>query len=185
MTTLACFGDSLVYGFPFSQDYSWTAVLEEQGIKIINEGACGATTDDILDNMRYTPLPAGVKQVLFFGGANDVIQRCPKDATLETIRRVKKLAAEKGWQLCIVLPLLSGEATENSRLQALRAALAKEQEVFLLDLQPAIGTTAEELKAAYLDGWHPKAQVYRKMGEYAAPLLREWLDLEILCQLKY
>ena len=94
MTTLACFGDSLIYGFPFSPEYSWTAVLEKRlGVRVINEGACGATTDDILDNLRYTPLPQEVRHVLFFGGANDVMQRCPKDATLETLRRVKKLAA--------------------------------------------------------------------------------------------
>lgn len=46
----------------------------------------------------------------------------------------------------------------------------------LLDLQPAVGLTAAELKDAYLDGVHPTAAVYRAMGTYAAPLLRTWLE---------
>ncbi|MDO4204186.1 MAG: GDSL-type esterase/lipase family protein [Selenomonadaceae bacterium] len=179
MTALACFGDSLVYGFPFSSDYSWTAVLEKKyGIKIINEGVCGATTDDILDNMRYTPLPEGVKNVLFFGGANDVIQGCPVKATLDTIERVKRLAAEKGWKLCLVLPLLSGEYLANQKIHTLREELGKQSGVFILDLQPAVGIREDELRKAYIDGWHPKAGVYEKMGEYAGPILTEWLGMD-------
>lgn len=46
----------------------------------------------------------------------------------------------------------------------------------LLDLQPAVGLTAAELKDAYLDGVHPTAAVYRAMGTYAAPLLKNWLE---------
>lgn len=174
--TLACFGDSLVYGFPFSPDFSWTAALEEKyGIKIINEGICGAITGEILDNMRYVPLPEGVKQVLFFGGANDIIQGVPKKFILETIEKVKKLAAEKGWQLCLVLPLLSGEESANDTIRELREELSRGTGAFILDLQPALGTSEEDLRNTYFDGWHPKAKVYEKMGEYAGPILLEWL----------
>lgn len=173
--TLACFGDSLVYGFPFSPDYSWTAVLEKYGVSIINKGVCGATTGEILDNMRYAALPQGVDRVLFFGGANDIIQGVPKRVILDTVGKVKTLAAERGWRLCLALPLLSGEEGANGKIRALRAELAREAGVFILDLQPAIGTSEEELREAYLDGWHPKAAVYEKMGEYAAPGLLKWL----------
>lgn len=176
MKTLACFGDSLIYGFPFSPEYSWTAVLEKKhGVMVINEGVCGATTDDILDNMRYTLLPEAVKHVLFFGGANDVIQCCPGKATLEIIERVKGLAREKGWKLCIVLPLLSGDASVNEKMEALREEIKKREGAFILDLQPAIGSSKDALGKAFVDGWHPKAGVYEKMGEYAAPILAEWL----------
>lgn len=174
--TLACFGDSLVYGFPFSPDYSWTAVLEKFGVGIINKGVCGATTDEILDDMRYAVLPKGVDGVLFFGGANDVIQGIPTRCILDTVGKVKTLAAEKGWRLCLALPLLSGEERANGKIRELRAELAGGRGAFILDFQPAIGTSEEDLREAYLDGWHPKAKVYEKMGEYAAPELLKWLE---------
>lgn len=177
MKMLACFGDSLVYGFPFSPDYSWTAVPEKKyGLRIINEGVCGAVTDEILDNMRYTPLPEAVRHVLFFGGANDVIQGCPTKAILETVERVKKLAGERGWRLCLVLPLLSGEPAANGKLTALREEMSRRGGAFILDLQPAIGFDEASLGEAYLDGWHPKAKVYERMGEHAAPLLSKWIN---------
>lgn len=174
--TLACFGDSLVYGFPFSPDYSWTAVLEKYGVSIINNGVCGATTGEILDNMRYAALPQGVDRVLFFGGANDIIQGVPKRVILDTVGKVKALAAEKGWHLCLALPLFCGEEGANGKIGELRAELAREAGAFILDLQPAIGRSEEELREAYLDGWHPKARVYERMGEYAAPGLVKWLE---------
>lgn len=174
--TLACFGDSLVYGFPFSPDYSWTAVLEKYGVSIINKGVCGATTGEILDNMRCAVLPQGVDRVLFFGGANDIIQGVPKRVILDTVGKVKALAAEKGWRLCLVLPLFSGEEGVNGKIGELRAELAGGTGAFILDLQPAVGMAEEDLREAYLDGWHPKAKVYEKMGEYAAPGLLKWLE---------
>lgn len=174
--TLACFGDSLVYGFPFSPDYSWTAVLEKYGVSIINKGVCGATTGEILDNMRYAALPKGVNRVLFFGGANDIIQGVPKKVVLDTIEKVKTLAAEEDWRLCLALPLLSGEEGANGKIGELRAELSREAGVFILDIQPAIGRSEEDLREAYLDGWHPKAKVYERMGEYAASILLKWLE---------
>lgn len=125
--TLACFGDSLVYGFPFSPDYSWTAVLEKYGVSIINKGVCGATTGEIFDNMRYAALPPGVDRALFFGGANDIIQGVPKRVILDTVGKVKTLAAEKGWQLCLALPLLSGEEGANGKIRELRTELARKR----------------------------------------------------------
>lgn len=174
--TLACFGDSLVYGFPFSPDCSWTAVLEKYGVSIINKGVCGATTAEILDDMRCAVLTKGVNRVLFFGSANDIIQGVPKRVILDTIEKVKTLAAERGWRLCLVLPLLSGEERANGKIRELRAELAKGTGAFILDLQPAVGRSEEDLREAYLDGWHPKAKVYEKMGEYAAPGLLKWFE---------
>lgn len=141
--TLACFGDSLVYGFPFSPDYSWTAVLEKYGVSIINKGVCGATTGEILDNMRCAVLPESVNRVLFFGGANDIIQGVPKRVILDTVEKAKTLAAEKGWRLCLVLPLFSGEEGVNGKIGELRAELAG-------------GTGPLSLIFSRLSGWRRK-----------------------------
>lgn len=73
------------------------------------------------------------------------------------------------------MPLLSGEESANDTIRELREELSRGTGAFILDLQPALGTSEEDLRNTYFDGWHPKAKVYEKMGEYAGPILLEWL----------
>ena len=47
-----------------------------------------------------------------------------------------------------------------------------------MDLQPAIGLDAGARFKAYVDGIHPKSQTYEAMGNYAAPLIWQWLKEE-------
>ena len=59
MQTVACFGDSLIYGFPFGPRISWLAEAEKlTGDKFLNYGVCGDCTDDILSRLKNMPLPA-------------------------------------------------------------------------------------------------------------------------------
>ena len=78
MNTIACFGDSLIEGFPFAPENSWIAqVKKNTGIRILNHGICGECCDDIKDRLVWRPLPKEVNHVLFEGGMNDIIQGCP------------------------------------------------------------------------------------------------------------
>ena len=53
MQTVACFGDSLIYGFPFGPRTSWLAEAEKvTGDKFLNYGVCGDCTDDILFRLQ-------------------------------------------------------------------------------------------------------------------------------------
>ena len=55
MKYIACYGDSLVQGFPFGPRYSWTAQVEKlTQIKMLNYGVCGDCCDDIIYRMRHT-----------------------------------------------------------------------------------------------------------------------------------
>lgn len=66
MQTVACFGDSLIYGFPFGPRTSWLAEAEKvTGDKFLNYGVCGDCTDDILFRLKTIPLPAHIKHILF------------------------------------------------------------------------------------------------------------------------
>lgn len=181
MHYIACFGDSLIEGFPFGKGSSWVAELEATGeIKTLNYGLCGDCTDDIFDRLRYMYLPEQVKHIVFLGGANDVIQGVPEKFSMEIFRKLVKWCEEKHYMLCIVLPLISSDDYLNRRLLNLKQELQvrlKEQ-VYFLDLQPAIGLDAATRAKAYLDGVHPTATTYKKMGEYARPLLLKWLEQE-------
>lgn len=66
MKYVACYGDSLVQGFPFGPRYSWTAQVEKlTQIKMLNYGVCGDCCDDIIYRMRQYALPEYVQHVLF------------------------------------------------------------------------------------------------------------------------
>ena len=179
MHYIACFGDSLIQGFPFGNKSSWTAAVEAQGkIKMLNYGLCGDCCDDIFERMEYALLPEYVKHIVFLGGANDALQRRPQNVIIGDIERILKWCQQKEYKLAIVLPLISSDELLNRRLWDLRQQieLKFKDSAYLLDLQPAIGLDAGARKKAYLDGVHPTAATYRAMGEYAAPLLLQWLE---------
>lgn len=178
---LACYGDSLVQGFPFGVKYSWTTVVEQlTQLKLLNYGLCGDCCDDIYYRMRQYALPEHVRHVLFLGGANDIIQGVAREYTLETMARVLAWCGEKQYQLCLALPLISTETALNRQLLQLRQdmELRFQGKALLLDLQPAIGLDAGARSRAYVDGIHPKASTYEAMGKLAAPLLEQWLQGE-------
>lgn len=178
MQYIACYGDSLVQGFPFGNKYSWTAAVEKTApIKMLNYGLCGDCCDDILFRMRQYALPGYVQHVLFLGGTNDILQGRRLENILEDYQRLLQWCAEKNYRLCLVLPLLSADDYLNRRLWDLRQSIEQlyAEKALLLDLQPAIGLDAAARKAAYLDGVHPLAKTYEAMGIYAAPILEKWL----------
>ena len=178
MLRIACFGDSLVQGFPFGNKYSWINFAGSEKITLLNYGLCGDCSDDILDRMQRYPLPEDVKHIIYLGGANDVLQAVPLDFTMEVYKKLLSWCRERDYRLLLVLPLLSGEEALNRKLINLRQAIKVSlgEQVQLLDLQPALGEA--KLKEAYLDGVHPKAAVYEAMGVYARPLVKAWAEEE-------
>lgn len=181
MKYIACFGDSLVQGFLFGNKYSWVRHAGDAGrFGVLNYGLCGDCCDDIFERLRYTVLPDYVQHILFLGGANDIIQMRPQSVILDDVRKMAAWCAEQGYKLCLVLPLISGEMALNQHLEELKArmqdAFEQDKNIYLLDLQPAIGTDIGTLRKAYLDGVHPTAATYEVMGQYAAPLLAAWVE---------
>ena len=183
MEYIACYGDSLVQGFPFGNRYSWTAAVEAASankIKMLNYGLCGDCCDAILYRRRQYALPEYVQHVLFLGGANDILQGRRLEAILEDYKRLVSWCAEKHYKLCIVLPLLSSEEGLNRHLLNLRQAVEQlcGDQALLLDLQPAIGLDQKSRSQTYLDGVHPKATTYKLMGDYAVEYLLNWLQIK-------
>lgn len=187
MNYVACFGDSLIQGYPYSNKNSWVAEAEKYAeVKMLNYGVCGECCDDILARLKMTKLPEYVRHILFLGGANDIIEGKPEKYILEDMAKLVKWCEEQQYSLCIVLPLISAEPMLNVQLQSLGRALQEKyaDKVFILDLQPAVGMSSLERRLAYLDGVHPKAATYKAMGAYAAPLVSEWLEKTSMAKLE-
>lgn len=121
MKYVACYGDSLVQGFPFGPRYSWTAQVEKlTQIKMLNYGVCGDCCDDIIYRMRQYALPEYVHHVLFLGGANDILQGRRLEDISRDYKRVLEWCEEKQYSLCVVLPFISTEQALNRQLLNLR-----------------------------------------------------------------
>ena len=179
MRTVACFGDSLIYGFPFGPRYSWLAQAEAlTGHKFLNYGVCGDCCDDILERLRRMYLPTQATHILFWGGANDIIQMRPLKFILEDLQKTLVYCQSSKLELGLVLPLLTAESGLNEYLSPLREAVSSNfaGKASLFDLQPAIGLGKKQLQAAFLDSVHPTAATYGVLGTYAAPLLDTWLS---------
>ncbi|MCD8198978.1 MAG: GDSL-type esterase/lipase family protein [Phascolarctobacterium sp.] len=178
MHYIACFGDSLIQGFPFGEQYSWIATVETAGeIKMLNYGVCGDCCDDIFERLRDSLLPEYIHHILFLGGANDILQLRPQNTIIEDLKKVLLWCNEQQSDLCIVLPFISADRYLNVRLNNLRESIKKElEQAFLLDVQPAIGVNETDIRKAYLDGVHPTVETYKAIGTYAFPFLKEWLE---------
>ena len=187
MNYVACFGDSLIQGYPYSNQNSWIAEVEKYAeVKMLNYGVCGECCDDILARLKTTTLPEHVHHILFLGGANDVIEGKPEKYILEDIAKLVKWCEEKKYNLCIVLPLISAEPMLNVQLQSIGRAVEEKysDKVCVMNLQPAVGMSSLERRLAYLDGVHPKATTYKTMGKFAAPLVMEWLEKTTMAKLE-
>lgn len=179
MKYIACFGDSLVQGFPFGNKYSWIAACEDgKKLKMLNYGLCGDCCDDIFYRLRQYQLPEYVNHIIFLGGANDIISGCPYNYTLGMFDKLYKYCEEQNLKLCIVLPLISSDDFLNKKLEKLKADIIQkfEDKVFLLDLQPAIGLDTKTRKTSYVDCVHPNSNTYKAMGELARPILENWVQ---------
>lgn len=178
MEYIACFGDSLIQGFPFSQQYSWVAHAEiADKYKMLNYGMCGDCCDEIFYRMRQFALPEYVQHILFLGGANDILQGRRYEDTLNDYLRVLNWCTDNNYHLCFVLPFITADEFLNRKIFNLRQDIVHRfsDKVFLLDLQPAIGLDEKTRQKAYLDGVHPLSPTYKAMGEYARPFITEWL----------
>ena len=103
MRTVACFGDSLIFGFPYGPKESWIAEVEaETGVTMLNYGVCGDCCDDIVYRLKNMYLPEQVEAVLFWGGANDILNGRPQGFVIDDLKRAAEFCAAKNgrWLLC-------------------------------------------------------------------------------------
>lgn len=178
MKYIACFGDSLIEGYPFGTECSWCKIAEEgEDFRLLNYGVCGECCDEIFWRLEHTPLQENLYGIIFLGGANDALCGRPPQLTIQDIDRAAKFAAEHELRFAVVLPLISNDLELNRRLWEV-TNLLKSKSYFFIDLQEGIGYGADELARAYVDGVHPTIATYAKMGMIAKPQIEKFLESE-------
>lgn len=176
---LAVLGDSLTQGFPFGEQVSWLYVLGEKlGIQTENHGVCGENTSemkrrlpDILQNEKLTHL-------LIFGGANDILlDRRRVQNIVADICAMQETAVSYNIKVGCVLPIIPAEKYFVNEFEKLRESIKKNSlnNVLMADFQPAL--FKEDSYDNFLsDGVHLTIEGNNNIGNYAAIILKSWLE---------
>lgn len=193
---IICVGDSLTFGYPFGEKYSWTGIIAaEKGWEMVNFGVNGESSGEILDRVRKKDYFAegGSKvgsgdradKVTIMCGSNDFVYDLGtvNDVLANTLQMVL-MAKQEGMVPVVMVPALCEpqQAREawmdglgvdyekvNRQLITLGKELAAAKERFDFDLID-IQTKYEEYHK-YVDGLHPTKEGY----EFIAQIIKEEL----------
>ncbi len=178
MRIIACFGDSLIQGFPFTSENSWIAEVEKRtGISMMNYGYCGECCDEIRYRVTSRMIPDGCEHILFLGGMNDLLRKRPVAYILKDMDDALQWSLEQEFHFCLVLPWFCEHRELNLKIKQLRNEMTRrfEGKCLLLDFQKVYPAGVQMHAWFFWDGVHPQSCAYQKMGEYAAPILEKWL----------
>lgn len=124
---IACYGDSLIQGFPFMKENSWVATAERTGAGTWeNHGICGECCDDITDRVLRRRNWNDARLLLYEGGMNDIIQGVPLPFSLGQMERARRCAAEAGLPTLFVLPWYCAAAELNPFIRRLRDGMRQQ-----------------------------------------------------------
>ena len=171
--TILAFGDSLTYGFGANPNESYpTLISQYTGLKVINAGINGDTSEEGL--RRLPPLlndPSVKMMILFFGG-NDILQKRPMSALKNNLKTMIQMAKEKKIEVLLVsVPniTLFGLSTLD-----LYEEVAEEENIPVLSGMLADILSDPSLKS---DQIHPNAMGYKKMAQEIYESIKEHYPL--------
>jgi len=177
---IRCVGDSLIYGFPYTSEHSWIKKVEDlTGITMINRGECGECWDEIFYRLSLQKLDRDYDAVLLLGGMNDLIQGRSLSQSAGDVKASLTWCKNEGYPVILVLPWLCGEARLNPFIERLRDEIVKvasgQENLLLLDMEGAFEKDVPRARYFIWDAVHPADKTYKIMGEYAAPIIREFM----------
>ncbi|MDO5490954.1 MAG: GDSL-type esterase/lipase family protein [Bacillota bacterium] len=194
-------GNSIVNGFPLSRGKSFPGLIRarvKEGsvpfrADVINKGANGETTAQIVERFVRDVLVHEPAAVFFLSGTNDFIYReaTPREAFAH-MEAMAGQALARGIVPVYMTPLFvdSAKATRmwmagtgidyeevNARIEEFTALLCSSDRP-LIDTGAAFRQYAEEVgEEAYLDGVHPTAEGYRFLAETTADWISRNADI--------
>lgn len=187
--SIACFGDSLTYGYPYGPTASWVKEAGEKlGIAAVNEGICGQTSADILARL-YRALSCEKADIyVFCGGTNDILRDLALDEITGNVRAAREAVGTAGKLFVAASPLpltpdsiacgwqsAAAAARHDTALCAYRtelAAFAGVNTVPFIDFYESFAAMQDH-RLYYTDGVHPNRRGYEIMAATALNVLRD------------
>lgn len=177
-TVIACLGDSLTWGFPYGTPYSWVNLVSQRtGLKMINLGLNGNTTEDMLHRFPFQVLPAKPTHVVLMGGTNDIIMQETFPRITLNLQNLVEMAQKHKIIPILGLPIPLGWKEAEVRLERIRAwmrDLARTQNLKVIDFNRAFYQVNSEGEwiprwELMLDGSHPAIEGYIAMADQFDP----------------
>lgn len=179
---VACLGDSITNGFPYSQKDSWVHLVgEKSGLAMINLGVNGDTTGGMLWRFNRRVITLEPSHLVIMGGINDVLMGIDTNEILANLREITSRSFAYG--ICPVIGVttpLAGEALDFYDRQALPALedlrrgirrYASEWEIPAIDFHSALLNEKGADSGLFVDGGHPNREGYRRMARVAEAAL--------------
>ena len=167
--TILAFGDSLTYGFGANPNESYPTLLSQYtGLKVINAGVNGDTSEEGLRRLAPLLNDSSVKVMILFFGGNDVIQKKSMSALKNNLKIMIQMAKEKKIEILLVsVPniTLFGLSTLN-----LYEEVSDEENIPLLSGMLADILSQPSLKS---DQIHPNAMGYKQMAQKIYESIKE------------
>src|SRR4030095_8470387 len=176
---IIAFGDSITYGYPFGNKYSWVELLSEKlGIKILNAGANGDALRNLQNRLLIDVVDQRPDYVLLMGGTNDVYQGSIPADMEERFKKILKVLKENKIKAVLGIPPPVTEKEMEERLAKFRRFVKKTAKDLNLPVinfyDPFFEAKKKRPNPSLLeDGVHPSAAGYKLMAEVAHSALQK------------
>ena len=185
---IVCLGDSLTFGYQMLLKKKWHVIVEEKtGIKMVNRGVNGDTTDRMISRFKKDVIDARPDKMFLMAGYNDVSFNSTWEDTTKNMKMM--VEGSRGQNIVpivaipppILLPVLFREKDEGidfeksylmieDYCQWLREFVV-DSKISTLNFRESIDWTDREL---YMDGIHQSAKGHQLVAE---EVIRFFLEL--------
>jgi lysophospholipase L1-like esterase len=175
---LVALGDSITYGWPYEQEFSWVNTLQQNlsNLCILNKGVSGDTFGDMLNRLEEDVLMYEPEYCIVMGGANEAYQHIPQPVLKENFLKIIKELKQIECKIIIGLPTPVDYEPLEKYLQEIREWLkdcSRQHQIPILDFYTLMlnKDTNKIDDSLFIDGCHPNKKGYQLMGQYALKTL--------------
>jgi lysophospholipase L1-like esterase len=179
--TLIALGDSITFGWPYEQEFSWVNTLQKNisQLSILNKGVSGDTFADMINRLEEEVLINDPDYSIVMGGANEAYQHIPLPVLKQNFLEIIRQLQENQCEVIIGNPTPVEDVSMERYLDDFRAWLinfCKENNFRLLDFHKLMLNEGNNKinNSLFIDGCHPNKNGYELMGKYALEKLLEW-----------
>ena len=164
------FGDSLTEGFGASREESYPAAFSKlTGIKVVNHGVSGDTTQDGLNRVEQS---AAMKPrvVLLCLGGNDTLRQIPRETTFANLEKLIDRFHHEG-SFVVLIGVRSASLLRDKNDDWFEELAERKQVLLLEDILDGVMFN----RALMSDQLHPNAKGYARIAERFAMELEPYL----------
>lgn len=183
---IVCLGDSLTFGYELAYKKKWHVIVAEKtGIKMVNKGINGDTTDGMLVRFQKDVIDVRPDKMLLMAGYNDIFFNRSWDNTKENMKVLVKRARDQNISVIvavpppILLPVLFKEEDEGIDFEKSFVMIEdyclwlgdaiKENDLSFIDFRESVDWTNKDL---YMDGIHQSIKGHQVMAEKVIKFLK-------------